>query len=390
MQVNDKQEKGLSPGRRRRRSERNNKSGFFKKTGSPDGKTDSGPSQVKEDGKEAAGREYKETADRDQEEAAGRDQAKDAGRDREKAAGRDQAKAAGRDRKEISKKRQGKSSGKDRKEKKPVPGIFSLLWSLLGVLALVAACLGTWQYMKEHNMVQRRTVTGGQADLEKLDVEPYPGTLLAKKSNSLDGVPFYSGPGSSEQTGLFPEGKCIQVTEFTELDGLRWVHASYCGLDGWLSDKYVLVLTREAIYIKPGTLVYVNAMTEKGIQGYARPDMASEVVRSGLLYGEEFTVEELDHGWGRVTDQGETFWINMYFMGSYPSEYWKVESLRSSEGINLRQEPDEHSKSLGKVPENQEVLVLEFHKGWGRVEYGGLSGWLKLSYMSPDKLPDQR
>ncbi len=264
----------------------------------------------------------------------------------------------------------------------------SLLWSFLSVAALAASCLGTWSYMKKHDLVQKKTMTS-TIDRESLKIKPYQSTFLAKKSNSLDGVPFYKEPGGTEQGGLFPEGKCIEVKEYTTIHDTKWVHGNYCGLDGWLEEGFVRFISVEPLYILAGTKVYVNAMTEKGIKGYARPDMESDVVREGILYGEEYIVEELSRGWGRVRDQGKEFWINMYFVGSYPSEYWKVESLRSSKGINLRKEPDEHSKSLGKVPENQPVKILEFFRGWGKVVYEGQTGWLKLNYMSPDNVPDQ-
>jgi len=289
---------------------------------------------------------------------------------------------------ETSESRKSRSGDAGKEKKTYTKKALSLLWSFLGVAALVASCLGTWSYMKKHDLVQKKTITS-KTDRDNLDIKPYHGTYLAKKSNSLDGVPFYIVPGGTEQGGLFPEGKCIEVMEYTQIHDTRWIHAAYCGLDGWLEERFVRNISEKSLYIQVGTKVYVNAMTEKGIKGYAEPGMGSEVVQEGILYGEEYTVEELSRGWGRVTDQGKSFWLNMYFMGSYPSEYWKVESLRSSQGINLRKEPDEHTKSLGKVPENQPVKILEFSRGWGRVVYEGQSGWLKLNYMSPDKVPDQ-
>ncbi|MBR0409380.1 MAG: SH3 domain-containing protein [Eubacterium sp.] len=263
--------------------------------------------------------------------------------------------------------------------------ILSFLWSLMGILSLVAVCLGTWRYMESHNLIRHRAFAPESRD--NLEIRACEGTVLATKSNALDGVPFYTEPGSTEMAGRFPEGKCIQSKEYTEINGCKWIHAVYCGLDGWLEESFTRPISRDARYIRKGTRVYVNALTEKGIKGYAKPDMESQIVREGLLYGDEFTIEALSDGWGRVTDRGETFWIFMYFMGSYPSEYWKIESLASSGGINLRKEPDKSSKSLGKVPENQPVKVLEFHRGWGCVDYRGQRGWLCLAYMSPDALP---
>ena len=264
--------------------------------------------------------------------------------------------------------------------------IRSRLWDIAALLALLAAFLGTWIYMDSHGLVLHQAFSSRQSR-EGLEVSPCQGTLLAKKSNSLDGVPFYTEAGGAEQGGLFPEGKCIQVTECAVIDGRKWLHTAYCGLEGWLEESFTRPISDDALYIQAGSKIYVNALAEKGISGYAEPDMTSRTVRDGLVYGEEFIVEELSGGWGKVTDRGETFWIDMYFAGSYPSEYWKVESLRSSQGINLREDPDEDSRSLGKVPEKEAVRVLEFKKGWGRVDYEGQTGWLNLNYCCPDKVP---
>lgn len=209
------------------------------------------------------------------------------------------------------------------------------------------------------------------------------GTWCTLKSNALDGVPIYPGAGEAFQSGLIPEGKCCELVGVTEYDGKPWAQVSYCGLTGWLKLKQLHFISADARYIRPGDTVYMNAITEKGISGYTEPSMSSEKAVDSLRYGEEFVIKELQNGWGLTQRDGKQFWINMYHMGSYPSDNWRVETLSSAAEINLREEPEEESRSLAKVPEDTVLTMKKYRNGWGRVQYNGQTGWVMLHYLTP-------
>ena len=59
--------------------------------------------------------------------------------------------------------------------------------------------------------------------------------------------------------------------------------------------------------------------------------------------------------------------------------------LSSAQQINFREKPGEDQRSIAKVPENTYLEMKEFKNGWGRTEYGGQEGWVKLSYLTPCK-----
>ena len=106
------------------------------------------------------------------------------------------------------------------------------------------------------------------------------------------------------------------------------------------------------------------------------------------MHGAEFIVQETRDGWGKVSNNGRTGWINLYYAGCYPESSkaaWKVETLSSAQQINFREKPGEDQRSIAKVPENTYLEMKEFKNGWGRTEYGGQEGWVKLSYLTPCK-----
>ena len=121
---------------------------------------------------------------------------------------------------------------------------------------------------------------------------------------------------------------------------------------------------------------------------YQEPDVTSDAVLKGIPNGAEFIVQETRDGWGKVSNNGRTGWINLYYAGCYPESSkaaWKVETLISDQQTNFREKPGEDQRSIAKVPENTYLEMKEFKNGWGRTEYGGQEGWVKLSYLTPCK-----
>ncbi|MDO5147202.1 MAG: SH3 domain-containing protein [Eubacteriales bacterium] len=253
-----------------------------------------------------------------------------------------------------------------------------VLYQLAAAFCLFMVFPGTWKSMENHGLLQMKTEQGRETK-----IDPKCGTLCTKKSNALDGVPLFAEAGSTLQTGLIPEGKCCQLLGEVKVKGKKWMKVSYCGITGWLMKKRVNYLSQNACYIVPGTIVYMNSITEKGIVGYKEPLASSEIVKNHILYGEEFSIKELKNGWGKTEKDGRVFWISMFHMGSYPTKYWKVQTLSRAGEINLRQGAGEHEKALCKIPENTKLVITQFQSGWGKVNYEGLEGWVMLHYLTP-------
>lgn len=238
----------------------------------------------------------------------------------------------------------------------------------------------TWQYNEYHY-----PGAAGKSGSEKSEsplVEKQ-GTWCTLKSNALEGVPVYDQAGSTLQTGLIPEGHCCQLIAEITKEGRAWSQVSYCGLTGWMEKENLHFISDEDRSIKEGGKVFMWTITEKGIRAYEKPSASSKEVADGIVYGDEFTVDKLESGWGRTRINGKEAWINMFHMADYSCKRWKVQSLSSAQGVNLRQKPGPEQKILTKIPESTELSMKEFDHGWGHVSYNGHDGWVMLRYLIP-------
>ena len=175
----------------------------------------------------------------------------------------------------------------------------------------------------------------------------------------------------------------MQLLDSSVVNGKEWAQIDYCQITAWIPMKQLHFINVGEDYIKIGSRIYMNSITEKGIDLYSAPSPQAEVVASGIRYGTEFTVLDLKEGWAQVDHEGTLCWINMFHMGSYGSRHWKVLTLSKAQAINLRKEPSEDAGLYCKVPEYQELEIKEFKDGWGLVDYEGYQGWVMLHYLIP-------
>lgn len=275
------------------------------------------------------------------------------------------------------------NKGKNKGEK-VMPKLYKKLIDIIALLCLAAVFLFTFSYLK----IWWTEEIGEKRQEQNIWKEKRTGTWCTIKSNSLDGVPIYDEAGGSVPIGSLPEGKLCELTDSTIKEGKKWGKVKYAGLSGWMKMSYLKYICQESISIQEDSQIYINVSTEKGIRMYQEPDVTSDAVLKGIPYGAEFIVQETRDGWGKVSNNGRTGWINLYYAGCYPESSkaaWKVETLSSAQQINFREKPGEDQRSIAKVPENTYLEMKEFKNGWGRTEYGGQEGWVKLSYLTPCK-----
>ncbi|MBR5047154.1 MAG: SH3 domain-containing protein [Eubacterium sp.] len=274
--------------------------------------------------------------------------------------------------------RSGRKKGRE-KPKRDLPLYAQIIYGLL-----VWACLGfsfLYPYQYLHKMISQASEVPAASEAETAKAPP--GTYCTLKSNSLDGVPVYGNPGDTAQIAFIPEGKYVQLRDNTTVDGKAWAQIDYCGITAWIPMKQLHFINDGKNYIRVGSRIYMNSITEKGINLYDSPSPTADVAASGIRYGSEFTVLDLQEGWAQVEYKGNLCWINMFHMGSYGNRHWKVETLSKAQAINLRKEPSQDVGFYCKVPEKQELEILEFKNGWGQVKYDGYTGWVMLHYLTP-------
>ena len=274
-------------------------------------------------------------------------------------------------------KNSGRNTGKKREEKKLLPMYLQIIYGLVVLLALGASFVCPYRYLKE-----KAPFVSDAAEITETG-KLQTGTWCTLKSNSLDGVPVYAEAGKTAQIAFIPEGKCLELLDSVSVGGEEWARIDYCGITAWIPVSQLHFISKEDVFIRPGSRIYMNSLTERGIAAYEEPSPDAPVAAEGLIYGTEFTVEALEKGWGKVQHEGKTCWVNMYHMGSYGTPRWKVETLSRAQMVNLRQEPSEETAVLCKIPENEKLTILQFEKGWGLVEYEGFTGWVKIHYLTP-------
>lgn len=93
--------------------------------------------------------------------------------------------------------------------------------------------------------------------------------------------------------------------------------------------------------------------------------------------GEVYTISEKITNWGRVSGLG---WISLDWTEPYVEPVKpKGETVTiTATVLNVRQEPNTSSRTVGTVRRNEKHLVLEQRNGWGRLA----NGWISLYYTS--------
>ncbi len=65
------------------------------------------------------------------------------------------------------------------------------------------------------------------------------------------------------------------------------------------------------------------------------------------------------------------------------SERWTVTTEKDP--LNLREEPRQDSRCLGKISKGSEILICDIDGMWGNTTYAGVNGWVNLSYCTKGK-----
>lgn len=109
------------------------------------------------------------------------------------------------------------------------------------------------------------------------------------------------------------------------------------------------------------------------------------------------SISEVQGDWGKTTYNGKTGWMSLtystYQSGTVdkPSTQTPSTQVPSTstnkykvyETTRLRAEPNTNCAILGSVPSGTIVEVKEKSSNWGKITYGGVTGWMCLDWSSP-------
>lgn len=97
-------------------------------------------------------------------------------------------------------------------------------------------------------------------------------------------------------------------------------------------------------------------------------------------------IDQVDGVWGHTTYGGKEGWLSLEYSsatGDVPDQF-AVGKYRTDASLNFRSSAAELSSNIiGLVPGETVVTVEAVSGTWGKVTYGGKTGWISLNYCTP-------
>ncbi|MDD5924252.1 MAG: SH3 domain-containing protein [Clostridia bacterium] len=211
-----------------------------------------------------------------------------------------------------------------------------------------------------------------------------------------------SASSSGGQLALVPNGALVVVTEFSNGFG----KTTYGGKTGWLSMSY-LTFVSSSTTISTDTSTPVTPTSKTGTYKVTLTSgnltLRSSASSSGgqvalVPNGTLVVITEISNGYGKTTYGGQTGWLSMSYL-TYVSSSMTITTDTSNSGttssktgtyrvttqggnLNMRPTASSSQSAIGSVPNGTLVVITEISNGYGKTTYGGMTGWLSMSYLT--------
>ena len=222
--------------------------------------------------------------------------------------------------------------------------------------------------------------------------------------------------GNSTSTSILtsiPKGTSVTVTEVKN----NWGKTSYGGKTGWISLDYATKTGGTTTTAKATTTKATTASTVAGTVYKTNGSMylrASNNKTSAVLgvvpAGTSVTATQISNNWGKITYGGKTGWMSLKYStktgtvaapaattakattaktattasATTAGTTSKTTSFiyQTTSNLNLRSGNSTSYSKLSVVPRGTAVTVTEVKNNWGKISYGGKTGWISLDYAS--------
>ena len=222
--------------------------------------------------------------------------------------------------------------------------------------------------------------------------------------------------GNSTSTSILtsiPKGTSVTVTEVKN----NWGKTSYGGKTGWISLDYAAKTGGTTTTAKATTTKATTASTVAGTVYKTNGSMylrASNNKTSAVLgvvpAGTSVTATQISNNWGKITYGGKTGWMSLKYStktgtvaapaattakattaktattasATTAGTTSKTTSFiyQTTSNLNLRSGNSTSYSKLSVVPRGTAVTVTEVKNNWGKISYGGKTGWISLDYAS--------
>ena len=211
-----------------------------------------------------------------------------------------------------------------------------------------------------------------------------------------------------------PKGTTITVTEVKN----NWGKTSYGGKTGWISLDYATKTggtTTASATTAASTTSSAAAGTVYKTDGnmYLRSSNNKTAAILGVVpKGTSVTATQISNNWGKITYGGKTGWMSLKYStktgtvsapaattakttttntataatasATEAGTTTKTSSYvyQTTTNVNLRSGNDTSYSKLAVVPKGTAVTVTEIKNNWGKLSYGGKTGWISLQYAS--------
>lgn len=225
-------------------------------------------------------------------------------------------------------------------------------------------------------------LTAGFLSINTLFV-PSIGKVSANTSKevTVSSLTVRSGPSTNYKAlGYLKKGLAVSVISSSN----GWDKINYNGKTGYLYKSYLKVKT---------------ASTSTSSVSYKKVTANSLTVRSGssvnykaVSYLKKDTVVKVlstSGSWLKISVGNVTGYVNGKYLANTNAPATvssKVMYVNSSTNLNMRNARGVNGKILKVIPNNTKVTVSSISNGWGQVSYGGLTGYVNVSYLT-EKVP---
>ena len=97
-------------------------------------------------------------------------------------------------------------------------------------------------------------------------------------------------------------------------------------------------------------------------------------------------IDRIEGVWGHTTFNGAEGWLSLEYSSASgdPQSDYSTGKYRTDVSVNFRSSAAELKNNIiGLVPGETVVTVLSVSRSWGKISYGGKTGWISLEYCSP-------
>ena len=206
-------------------------------------------------------------------------------------------------------------------------------------------------------------------------------------------IKIYSQPDEDSKKVDYGENKCLPenvfVAVFEHKNGYSKIW--YGGITGWVKSKHLIAFSDTGdYYMWEKGYGYKAYVFQNSISAHEEASENSPKLSGTLDYGKEVYVQEVKNGFARVKVHNQVCWIDMHYLRTYAKQHkkWRVNTqMEGDNGKNIKLRKDrsdsDSSTVLAKIPNQTEIKITKFKKGWGKTTYKGKDGWVKLKDCTP-------